>query len=405
MLRSLAQPHCAFVWPGSCILLLLALVICLPVSVAAQTITVQNGGTIEVSGGVWDLQGTTVDLGAAGSTASIAETGGRFTGGRLTATRDLSAPSSRDVAGLGALVSSGENLGATTVTRGHTIQTGSGNESIERFYEIDPTNNSSLEATLTLSYHDADLNGLTESTLELFRSTDGGQTWSEEGADSRDGSANTVTLSGISSFSRWTLGSTSSPLPVELAGFEAEVEREQVILRWQTASETNNAGFEVQHEAPDDASWTELGFVESKARNGTTADAKSYRYVAEDLSVGTHRFRLKQVDLDGSTFLTDPVTATLQMRETLRLGAPSPNPVRRRAAFTFAVKEARGTTVALFNVLGQRVRILYRGTPVAGEAKRIRLSAQQLSGLPSGTYFLRLQAGEQAKTRRLTVVR
>lgn len=201
----------------------------------------------------------------------------------------------------------------------------------------------------------------------------------------------------------YPLDPNNEPLPVELTSFEAtQTGGRAVRLRWQTASETNNAGFRVEHRRPKADAWRQLGFVESKASGGTTTKAQSYRYAVEDLAVGTHAFRLKQVDLSGAAHLHDPVTIEVQMQEALRLSVPVPNPASGTATLRFAVREQTEAKVTLYNTLGQRVRTLYRGTPTAGESQRIRLDA---TGLPSGVYLLRLRAGGQAKTRRLTVVR
>ena len=195
----------------------------------------------------------------------------------------------------------------------------------------------------------------------------------------------------------------SSPLPVELASMEATRAGESTVeLTWQTASETGNAGFRVQHRTRSDSSWTRVGFVESKAESGTSTEALRYQHTAEDLSVGTHQFRLKQMDLDGSAHLHDPVSIELRMQEAVRLGGPAPNPVRGPATVSFAVKEKTEARLTLYNTLGQRVRTVYRGTPAAGEAQTARLDA---SGLASGVYFLRLRAGGTTKTTRVTVVR
>lgn len=192
-------------------------------------------------------------------------------------------------------------------------------------------------------------------------------------------------------------------LPVELAAFDARrTGRETVTLRWTTASETNNAGFAVQHKSPEKGAWTALGFVESAATGGTTTEVQSYQFTAENLSVGTHRFRLKQKDLDGAAHLSDIVTVDLQMQQPVRLTAPAPNPVRQRGTLSFAVKEPAKTTLTLYNVLGQRVATLYRGTPTAGESQTVDLSATDLS---SGVYFLRLQAEDRIRTQKITVVR
>jgi hypothetical protein len=200
--------------------------------------------------------------------------------------------------------------------------------------------------------------------------------------------------------SRFRLIIRDSTIPVELASFEGTQVEDGVKLSWTTASEQNNAGFKVQHRAPTTQSWERLGFVDGA---GSTAQPQQYRFpVDEDLAPGTHRFRLKQVDTDGATHLSDPVSVTLEMDQPVRLAPPAPNPVRQRATLSFAVKEAQTTTIRLYNVLGQRVATLYRGTPTAEEVQTIDLSASDLS---SGVYFVRLRAGKRIRTQRLTVVR
>jgi hypothetical protein len=195
----------------------------------------------------------------------------------------------------------------------------------------------------------------------------------------------------------------SQQLPVDLTSLEATQAGDGTVeLTWRVAAEQNNAGFAVQHQPSSSDTWAKVGFVESTASGGTTTESQTYRFAAEDLAVGTHRFRLKQVDLDGSTTLTDPVTVELQMQEALQLTAPAPNPARERATLSFTVKEEAETLVTLYNVLGQQVKTLYDGRPTAGEAQRLRLDA---SGLSSGVYIVRLQTLGHTRTRRVTVVR
>jgi hypothetical protein len=192
-------------------------------------------------------------------------------------------------------------------------------------------------------------------------------------------------------------------LPVELASFEAAQSGEAAVeLSWTTASETNNAGFRVQHRVSKNEGWTKVGSVESKASGGTTTEAQTYRVSAEELAVGVHEFRLRQVDLDGTTTSHGPVSVELKMEEALRLDAPVPNPAGERATVSFAVQEQTEATVAVYNTLGQKVRTLYRGTPTAGERQTVRLETEDLA---SGTYLLRLRANGRSQTERLTVVR
>jgi hypothetical protein len=412
-----------------CFSLLLAAALAGPAApeARAQTIAVQNGATVSVqNGAAFDLQGAVMDFGPTGATARLAEvSAGRVTGGRLTADRALSSPAQADPAGLGAVLSASADLGTVTVTRGHSVQTATnGNASVRRYYDIEPAqNNSGLSAELTFTYHDAELASLPgqpdESTLELFKSTDGGSNWTQEGADSRTTSptgGNTVTLGGIASLSRWTLGSSASPLPVELTSFEAQVaeasgggpgtgEGAAVRLAWQTASETGNAGFRVERQQAEASSdrWQQVGYVESKAVGGTSGEALSYRYRdgSVPFAADTVRYRLTQVDTDGQTSRSDVVEVAIGSVDQLTLKKPYPNPARGAVTVKLAVPQGQSGSVQLrlYNALGQEVRAVR-----VAERGRQRVEVPT-RGLASGMYFLRLTAGEQTVTQRVTVVR
>ena len=192
-------------------------------------------------------------------------------------------------------------------------------------------------------------------------------------------------------------------LPVELASLDARISEETATLTWTTASETNNAGFAVQHRSDTTGQWQKLGFVESKAQGGTTTEAKTYRFQTEMLKIGTHQFRLRQVDTDGSVYLTDPITAKVRMQEAYRVTS-YPNPVSGQAIIKMASRKKQEVRIALYDVLGRRVATLHDGPVPAQETETITLDARQ-EGLSSGTYFLRLVGEEGTRTSRLTVVR
>ncbi len=148
-----------------------------------------------------DLNGQTITL---GNEITLNEASGRFygTSGNITTTRNLSNISAVNVAGLGAVITTSANMGATTVTRGHGNESWGGKNSVLRYYDIVPTNNTGLNATMVFNYNDAELNFLAESKLLLFKSTNGGSTYSCEGGTVNT-AANTITLAGIAGFSRW----------------------------------------------------------------------------------------------------------------------------------------------------------------------------------------------------------
>ena len=99
----------------------------------------------------------------------------------------------------------------------------------------------------------------------------------------------------------------------------------------------------------------------------------------------------------GSTVAAEP--SALPGR--LGLGAPFPNPATGRAVLPFTLAEAAAVRLALYDVLGREVAVLAEGTRAAG-AHEVVLDAARLA---SGLYVARLTAGDEAATRRLTVVR
>jgi hypothetical protein len=170
------------------------------------------------------------------------------------------------------------------------------------------------------------------------------------------------------------------------------------VLRWQTASETDNAGFRVQHAAPE-SDFRTVTFVEGA---GTTQQTRRYQHRIEGLAAGTHRFRLEQVDTDGTTTRSEPVEVAVGLQQPVRLTPPRPHPVRGRSILQFTVRAAQPVTATLYNVLGQPVRTLYDGVPPATQAQTLTLDAD---GLASGVYVLRVTGRTFTQTRRVTVVR
>ncbi|MBN1541384.1 hypothetical protein JW992_04495 [candidate division KSB1 bacterium] len=177
--------------------------------ILANPVTVN--GTLTLSSGHLQLNGQVITL---GTTALLSETAGATvmgSSGYLTTTRAINAPSAANIAGLGAILTSSADLGSTEIRRGHSAYSGDGNTGISRYYDIIPTNNSALNATLAFNYDESELNGCTETELLLFRSSDGGATWTQVGG-AIDIDANQATLSGIDAFSRWTLAFANPPI-------------------------------------------------------------------------------------------------------------------------------------------------------------------------------------------------
>jgi hypothetical protein len=205
------------------------------------------------------------------------------------------------------------------------------------------------------------------------------------------------------SFSEFVFASDSEALPVEMARFDARLDDEQVRLTWATASETGNAGFEVQREK-ESAGWATVGRVEGA---GTTTRPQRYRFVDENLpyDADSLTYRLRQVDTDGSANFSETVTVARDV-QAIELKGTYPNPARRQATVRYALPAPESSagqqqvTIRLYDVLGRRVRTL-----VDAEQEGRQKTALNVSDLSSGVYFLRLRADGTIKTRKLTVVR
>lgn len=204
----------------------------------------------------------------------------------------------------------------------------------------------------------------------------------------------------ISSFSEFVLASDSSPLPVELSRMDVRQNPNEVILKWSTASETDNAGFEVQRRTSDGGRWSALGFVDG---TGTTSEPQSYRFTDSELpyAADSLTYRLRQVDTDGTASFSDRITVDRAAPEQIQLEKTFPNPAHRRATVRFAVPRRQDVLLKVYDVLGRQVATLHQGTVEAGR-KQLQLDVASLS---SGVYFLKLTGDGRPRTRRFTVVK
>jgi hypothetical protein len=122
-------------------------------------------------------------------------------------------------------------------------------------------------------------------------------------------------------------------LPVELVSFDAvSLSAGAVQLTWETVTETNNAGFEIEHKAPGD--FTPVDFVEGA---GTTVEPQSYSYRVTGLEVNRHIFRLKQIDHDGSVTYGDEVEVDVEVPGSIVVYEAYPNPFTTLTTLRFAV--------------------------------------------------------------------
>ena len=193
---------------------------------------------------------------------------------------------------------------------------------------------------------------------------------------------------------------STSELPVELTRFDASVKGQQVVLlQWETASEDGNAGFEVQRRV-EDSGFERVGYVEGA---GTTNSTRSYQFRDAEIpfDVEAVTYRLRQVDLDGTSEYSPEVEVTLDVPEKLAIHGNYPNPFHQRTQIRYELPRAGDVRIDVYNVLGQRVATLVNERQEAGR-EEITFDARRLA---SGVYFVRLRSLGESLTEKITVVR
>ncbi|NOX17411.1 MAG: hypothetical protein GXO87_03905, partial [Chlorobi bacterium] len=179
---------------------------------------------------------------------------------------------------------------------------GTTGSSVDRYWTITPTNLTSYNFSIVFHYNDGEVaeSGGAEANMKIYRKN--GSVW-EEVATTVDANNNTLTATGQTGFSDWAISNSEDPLPVELILFTATGIKDAVELFWQTATEVNNYGFEIERAVDIDpaspnngyaaSSWEKIGFVQGHGNSNST---KHYSFTDSFPPTGNLLYRLKQID-------------------------------------------------------------------------------------------------------------
>lgn len=253
------------------------------------------------------------------------------------------------------------------------------------------------------------------SDARLYISANSGGSWTET-RPAGDANKNWITTSMNSDGSKLIAGATSGrlylnnePLPVELTSFTATANCSNVTLNWQTATEVNNYGFEVErtsHNPPFDkggtqGGWETIGFVPG---SGNSNSVKHYSFT-DNLNLNLNLYyRLKQIDNDGTVNYSDIVEVEVNSLPTeFALSQNYPNPFNPSTVISYQLPLNSFVTLELFAVTGEKVGTLVNGEQEAGYYN-FELNSAKFN-LTSGIYFFRLIAGNYSNTRKLILVK
>lgn len=186
-------------------------------------------------------------------------------------------------------------------------------------------------------------------------------------------------------------------LPVELTSFSAAIGNNIVTLNWQTATELNNNGFEVQRKI-EASEFATIGFVQG---NGTTTNPNNYTFTDENISNGNYFYRLKQIDFNGRYEYSNVIEVEVRSLDSYAIEQNYPNPFNPTTTIGYVLKEKSIAKLILLNAIGEEIYVLVNEELDKGFHK-FDLNA---SSLPSGVYFYQLIAGNFVQTRKMILLK
>lgn len=183
-------------------------------------------------------------------------------------------------------------------------------------------------------------------------------------------------------------------IPVELIDFSAEVTNDLILLKWSTASETNNRGFVIERSSNGNE-FEQVGFVKGQ---GTTTEKTIYRYVDDARKFTLLKYRLRQTDYDGSVNYSSIIDVEI-LPENFKVWQNFPNPFNPVTTIEFDLPVESRIEIIVYDLLGRQVENLVSRSFSAGR-HQVKFDA---SSIASGSYLYNMTAyGEDGRNSVIT---
>ena len=272
----------------------------------------------------------------------------------------------------------------------YTINSGSPNDVIELFINPD-LSSSEPSADLVTSDNATDLSEVGGIALR------------------QGNSSFEVILDGLRIATSWG----QAPLPVELTSFTATANESTVELQWQTATEMNNYGFEIERKNAFSAetavsslnsNWKKIDFING---HGNSNSPKNYFYKdISSLNSGKYWYRLKQIDIDGKFDYSKEIEVNIEIPKIFSLEQNYPNPFNPITMIKFTIPEnnliqPQKAVIDVYNVLGQKISTLVNEEKLPGIYK-IEFDGSKYT---SGIYFYKLTVGKFSQIKKMILTK
>ena len=232
-------------------------------------------------------------------------------------------------------------------------------------------------------------------TNGIYTSTDNGSHWVSNNSgltntDIRsiafDPSSTNVFAGAYKSDGTGGIWQSVATLPVELTTFTVSKRGNTAFLQWNTATEINNYGFDVEKRAIGKSEWNKIGFIKG---NGTCTEPHEYSFIDNFLAQGKYSYRLKQIDNNGSFKYSISIEVDNNFTPTVfSIFQNFPNPFNPNTVIRYSLPFESNVRLTIYNSLGQMIEVPVYENQQSG-IHEINFNGAKLS---SGIYFYNLQA-------------
>ncbi len=196
----------------------------------------------------------------------------------------------------------------------------------------------------------------------------------------------------------------TTPMPVELISFQGNYTNGAVQLNWETATELNNYGFEIERKdgrwKMEDGKWEKIGFVNGSGNSNSNND---YLFIDKNIFNGKYYYRLKQIDNDGQFQYSNIIEVDIDdIPEEFILEQNYPNPFNPFTKIRFAIEKTEQVKLIVYDALGNEVSRLFNNIAEAGITYEVDFNASRLS---SGIYYYKLETADVVRVRKMILLK
>jgi len=205
-------------------------------------------------------------------------------------------------------------------------------------------------------------------------------TWNPGSTQAASGSdPYTLSVSGITSFSPFGIGSAGSILPLTLRSFTGRMIPDGARLQWQTDNEQHLAYFDIER-SNDGSSYAFAGRTPAFNQPGI----HDYSFTDKITVSPVLYYRLKQADMDGR-FTYSPVVRLSSDNTQEKIAVLAPNPFRNTANLKLSLIAPQQINFTIIDNTGKGIRKGQWSLPAGNTVLPI-----SLEGLAPGLYYLEL---------------